>query len=210
MCGRYVITKVNTKTKTIITNNEGVEDIDQFNAHPSALLPIIKKDEDALTLSNFHWGLFPKWAEKIKDFRPLINARVETLAEKITFKSIIAKQRLVVPADGYYEWRKDENNKKTPCYFLKEDQSMMFFAGVYQKNSNTEFAIITTKAEKNIEMVHERMPVILEENKIMEYLTSKDPLKFLENHKSPHLNFHEVSREVNKPSNNYPELINKV
>jgi putative SOS response-associated peptidase YedK len=59
MCGRYAITKAVKKTKSIVQNVEGVEDTDNFNAYPTQLLPIIKKDQDSLTLSNYHWGLIP-------------------------------------------------------------------------------------------------------------------------------------------------------
>ena len=78
MCGRYSITKVVKKTKNIVQNNEGVENSDNYNAYPTQQLPIVKKDEDSLTLTNYHWGLVPKWSEKMTDFRPLNNARLET------------------------------------------------------------------------------------------------------------------------------------
>ena len=70
----------------------------------SQQLPI-KKDEDSLTLTNYHWGLVPKWSEKMTDFRPLNNARLETLMEKRTFSGLIQSQRCFGPADGYYEWK---------------------------------------------------------------------------------------------------------
>ena len=69
MCGRYAITKAVKKTKSIVQNVEGVEDTDNFNAYPTQLLPIIKKDQDNLTLSNYHWGFIPKWSEKMQDTR---------------------------------------------------------------------------------------------------------------------------------------------
>ena len=84
MCGRYAITKAVKKTKSIVQNVKGVEDTDNFNAYPTQLLPIIKKDQDSLSLSNYHWGLIPKWSEKMQDFKPLNNARLETLMKKKT------------------------------------------------------------------------------------------------------------------------------
>ena len=147
MCGRYAVTKAVKKTKNIVQNNEGVEDTDNFSAYPTQQLPIIKKDDDALTLTNYHWGLVPKWSEKMQDFRPLNNARLETLTEKRTFSGLIIKQRCVVPADGYYEWRKNDEGKKFPQFIKREHNEPLFFCGLYQKNTNIEFSIITTAAK---------------------------------------------------------------
>ena len=207
MCGRYAITKAAKKTKNIVQINEGVEDTDNFNAHPTQLLPVIKKDNDSLTLTNYHWGLVPKWSEKMQDFRPLNNARLETLMEKRTFSSLVAKQRCVVPADGYYEWRKNDEGKKFPYFIKREHNETLFFTGLYQKNNNIEFSVITTAAQGELTDIHHRMPVILKEEEIQNYLSAPDPMVFLNSHQNPELVFYEVSRDVNNPSNNNAGLL---
>jgi putative SOS response-associated peptidase YedK len=207
MCGRYAVTKAVKKTKNVVQNNEGVEDTDNFNAYPTQQLPIIKKDDDALTLTNYHWGLVPKWSEKMQDFRPLNNARLETLMEKRTFSGLVAKQRCVVPADGYYEWRKNDEGKKFPQFIKREHNEPLFFCGLYQKNTNIEFSIITTAAKGELADIHHRMPVILKEEEINNYLNAADPMVFLNTHENPELVFYEVSRDVNNPSNNHPGLL---
>lgn len=207
MCGRYAVTKAVKKTKNIVQNNEGVEDTDNFNAYPTQHLPIIKKDDDALTLTNYHWGLIPKWSEKMQDFRPLNNARLETLMEKRTFSGLIIKQRCVVPADGYYEWRKNDEGKKFPQFIKRENNETLFFCGLYQKNTNIEFSIITTAAKGELADIHHRMPVILKEEEINNYLNATDPMVFLNSHENPELVFYEVSRDVNNPSNNHAGLL---
>jgi putative SOS response-associated peptidase YedK len=207
MCGRYAITKAAKKTKNIVQNNEGVEDTDNFNAYPTQLLPVIKKDHDSLTLTNYHWGLVPKWSEKMQDFRPLNNARLETLMEKRTFSSLVAKQRCVVPADGYYEWRKNDEGKKFPYFIKREHNETLFFTGLYQKNNNIEFSVITTAAQGELTNIHHRMPVILKEEEIQNYLNTPDPMVFLNSHQNPELVFYEVSRDVNNPSNNNAGLL---
>jgi len=208
MCGRYVITKAASKTKNIIQKNNGVADEINYNAFPGSVLPVITKEEDQLALHKFHWGLVPKWSEKMKDFKPLNNARLETIHEKVTFKGLIAARRCVVPADGYYEWRKDENDRKVPYYFTGTDLQTLYFAGLYQKNTNTEFSIITTEAKGDVTDIHHRMPVILQEQDIHRYLDLKtDALTLLNVYPGVPLTFNEVSREVNNPANNTPELI---
>ncbi|MGA1292481.1 MAG: SOS response-associated peptidase, partial [Pelagibacteraceae bacterium] len=105
MCGRYVITKPVSKTLDLVKTNIKVEDTDNFNAHPSQKLPVIKSYTNGKALENLEWGLTPSWAKDKKDFKPLINARVETLVEKISFKKLIQTSRCLVVADGYYEWK---------------------------------------------------------------------------------------------------------
>ena len=124
MCGRYVITKPVTKTANIVKTNIKVEDSDNYNAHPTQKLPIIKPYTNGKALEIFEWGLIPEWSKKLKNFKPLINARLETLMEKITFKNLVQTSRCLVIADGYYEWKKEEK-EKIPYYFTKEDNSLM-------------------------------------------------------------------------------------
>lgn len=211
MCGRYVITKALSKTKNLVSKSNNVVDEINYNAFPGSVLPVITKNEDQVVLSKYHWGLVPKWSEKMKDFKPLNNARLETIHEKVTFKGLIASIRCVVPADGYYEWRKGENNRKVPYYFTGTNLQTLYFAGLYQKNINTEFSIITNEAKGDITEIHHRMPVILKEQDINRYLDlTTDALSLLNVYPAVSLTFNEVSREVNNPANNTPELIQSI
>ena len=88
MCGRYVITNAVTKTSKIVKSAIQVEDSENYNAHPYQKLPVIKKYKNGNTLENLKWGLIPSWAKE-KDFKALINARLETIDEKVSFKKLI-------------------------------------------------------------------------------------------------------------------------
>ena len=205
MCGRYVVTKPVTKTVDLVKTNIKVENKDNYNAHPTQKLPIIKSYTNGRALENCNWGLVPSWAKDKKDFRPLINARLETLMEKVSFKKLIQTSRCLVVADGYYEWKR-ENKEKTPYYFTKSDNSLIFFAGIYQNN---QFCIITKEATDAVKDVHHREPIILNEAQIFNYLNiKKEGMNILRSIKPPELIFHEVSKDVNKPVNNDPSLIN--
>ena len=85
MCGRYVITNAVSKTSKMVKTAINVEDSENYNAHPYQNLPVIKKYKNGNTLENLKWGIVPSWAKK-KDFKPLINARLETIVEKVSFK----------------------------------------------------------------------------------------------------------------------------
>jgi len=207
MCGRYVITKPVTKTTDLVKTNIKVENLDNYNAHPGQTLPIIKAYTNGRALESLEWGLKPEWAKNKKDFRPLINARLETLMEKLSFKNLIKTSKCIVIADGYYEWKK-EGTSKSPYYFTREDKDLMFFAGIYEKK---QFCIITKEAQDNVKEVHNREPVIINQSQLINYLNvKKDGYELLQSLKPPKLSYHPISKDVNNPTNNDPVLINKV
>ena len=204
MCGRYVVTKPVTKTVGLVKTNIKVEDTDNYNAHPTQKLPIIKSYTNGKTIEQCSWGMVPSWAQDKKDFKPLINARLETLVEKVSFKRLIQTSRCVIVADGYYEWKRDEK-EKVPYYFTRIDSSLIFLAGIHQNN---QFCIITREATNKIKEIHHREPLIINKEQISNYLdVKKECIDILKSIKAPELKFHEVSRDVNKPINNDSSLI---
>ena len=187
--------------------NIKVEDTENYNAHPSQKLPIIKSYTNGKALELCEWGLVPGWSKKLDKFSPLINARKETLMEKITFKNLIQTSRCVIPADGYYEWKR-EAKTKTPYYFTKEDNGLMFFPGIHQNN---QFCIITREATEKISKIHHREPMIINSSQMNNYLNiKKDGMEILNSIKPPNLKFHEIAKDVNNPFNNDPSIINPV
>jgi len=206
MCGRYVVTRPVSKTEKLVKVSIQVDDNENYNAHPYQKLPVIKKYKNGNTLENLKWGLVPSWA-KDKDFKSLINARLETIDEKVSFKKLIKDYRCVVVADGFYEWKRAEN-LKIPHYFVREDQKPIFFAAIYE---NDQFCLITDQAVDNIKEIHHRQPVILNQTDINKYLNLEiSGSIFLKNYKKPNLTFYQVSKEVNKPTNNTVSLIQKI
>ena len=206
MCGRYVVTNPVSKTNKIVKSAIQIEDNENYNAHPYQKLPVIKKYINGNTLEKLKWGLVPSWSKK-KDFKVLINARLETIDEKISFKKLIKLQRCVAVADGFYEWKREEKNK-TPYFFLREDKKNMYIAGIYENN---EFCLITENASENVKAIHHRQPVILNEGDVNRYLNLElSGSNFLRECKKTKLSFYEVSKEVNKPTNNSISLIQKL
>ena len=126
MCGRFVVTNPVAKTKGIVKTAIKVEDIENYNAHPAQNLPVVKKYTNGNTLELLKWGIIPSWSKK-KDFKPLINARLETIDEKISFKKHIKIHRCVAVADGFYEWKRD-GKEKIPFYFVDLGEEEQRFA----------------------------------------------------------------------------------
>ena len=206
MCGRYVITNPVSKAVKLIKSAIQVEDNENYNAHPYQKLPVIKKYKNGNTLENLKWGLVPSWA-KDKDFKALINARLETIDEKVSFKRLIKDFRCVAVADGFYEWRRLEK-EKIPHYFSREDKKPIFFAGIYESD---QFCLITEEASKSIREIHHRQPMILNQSDVNRYLNLElSGSIFLKECKKPKLIFHEISKDVNKPTNNFVSLIQKI
>ena len=203
MCGRYVVINPVSKTKKIIKSAIQVEDNENYNAHPNQNLPVIKKYKKGNTLENLKWGLVPIWARE-RDFKALFNARLETIDEKVSFKKLIKDFRCVAVADGFYEWKREEK-EKIPNYFVREDKKTIFFAGIYENN---QFCLITEEASENIKEIHHRQPVILNQADINRYLNLElSGSNFLKECKKPNLVFHQVSKDVNQPTNNIASLI---
>ena len=205
MCGRYVVKNPVTKTSTLVKSAIQVEDNENYNAHPYQKLPVIKKYKNGNTLENLKWGLIPGWA-KNKDFKALINARLETIDEKVSFKKLIKVFRCVAVADGFYEWKREEK-EKIPHYFTREDKKPIFFAGIYESD---QFCLITEEAAPNIKDIHHRQPVILNSTDVNRYLNLEvSGSSFLRECKKPNLIFYEVTKDVNKPTNNNASLVKK-
>ena len=206
MCGRYVVTNAITKTKELVKSIIDVKDTDNFNAHPHQKLPVIKSYTNGKTIESLQWGLTHSW-DKEKKIKPLINARLETLKEKISFKDLINNNRCLVVADGYYEWKR-EKIVKQPYYFTRFDNKSMYFAGIYKYH---QFIIITMQANTNAINVHHRQPVIINEKDLNNYFNlKKEGTSFLKFYESPKLIFQPVSKDVNNPLNNTKELIEEL
>ena len=167
MCGRYVVTNAVAKTRGLVKTAIKVEDKENYNAHPYQDLPVIKKYTNGNALENLKWGLVPFWSKE-KEFKPLINARLETIREKVSFKNLIKTNRCVAVADGYYEWKKDYNNK-IPHYLTRSDNQIIFIAAIFQAK---QFCLITQQASENISFIHNRQPVILDEKNLNKYLNA--------------------------------------
>ena len=206
MCGRYVVTNAVVKTIKIVKSAIAVNDTDNYNAHPQQKLPVIKSYTNGKTLESLQWGLTPSWTKE-KEIKPLINARLETLNEKISFKNLINNNRCLVVADGYYEWKREKISKQ-PYYFTRLDNQTMFFAGIYKYH---QFIIITMKANSNVINIHHRQPIIINDKDLNDYFNlKKEGTSFLKSYKAPALKFHHVGKDVNKPTNNARELIEEL
>ena len=207
MCGRFAQTNIIKATSDIVKTVIGkVDSIDNFNISPGQEAAVIKKYSNGRALELGSWSIFPSWAKDKEGFRPLHNTRLESLI-KPYFKRLISTNRLLVPCSYFYEWTKSEENKKIPyCFKLKDDNELMYFAGVFENN---QFSIITREAYGDNAKIHHRQPLIINKSKINDYLNLKNNAQeILQSIKPPDLNFYQIGLEINNPKNNFKELIN--
>ena len=207
MCGRFAQTNIIKATSDIVKTVIGkVDSIDNFNISPGQEAAVIKKYSNGRALELGHWGIFPSWAKDKEGFRPLHNTRLESLV-KPYFKRLISTNRLLVPCSYFYEWSKSKENKKIPyCFKLKDNNDLMYFAGIFENN---QFSIITREADGENAKIHHRQPLIINKSKINDYLNLKNNAQeILQSIKPPDLNFYQIGLEINNPKNNFKELIN--
>ncbi len=190
----------------------------RYNCAPSQILAVIsniKPDE----LSSYKWGLIPFWAKDKSIGNKMINAKAETITEKASFKNSFKRKRCLVLSDGFYEWEKINPKEKTPYRIKMEDDSLFAMAGLWDSWKNEEgnyinsFTIITTTPNELMENIHQRMPVILERKDEQNWLHDNNPdiLKtLLKPLAAESMTAYPISKLVNSPANDSPEILNPV
>ncbi len=174
MCGRYTLTDPDPRRiRARFGLDESVElqEEARYNIAPTdPVLAIRRADTGAREAGRLRWGLVPgRWAER-RSGPPLINARAETLRSQPAFGESFRARRCLIPADGFYEWRRDERGK-TPVWVSRADGDLFAFAGIWSalptRDGSGELhscAIVTCEPNELIRPVHDRMPVILRED----------------------------------------------
>ncbi len=220
MCGRFsrkaTLQAIVDEFEIAEVNGEFVP---SYNIAPGQDVAVILKN-DTRKLGLLKWGLIPSWSKDPKIGNRMINARAETLAEKPSFKHPVRRKRCLIVADGFYEWKK-EGKQKIPMYIFLKDQKPFVFAGLWDTWTSPEgkkvstCTIITTEPNKFMEKIHNRMPVILPRDHIDIWLNREVQdehrvLPLLKPYPEKEMDAYEVSRMVNSPKNNSPQVIQKV
>ena len=214
MCGRFTSYKNLNKLKNIFNITNSDFNITQsYNISPGQNVKIILsyKLENYLLESN--WG-YTFINSNTQNKQMVINSRIETINSKLLFKDSFLKRKCIIPANGYFEWSQKEGEKK-PYLIKLGDGELIYFAGVWRKEKYNDdkrrvFSIITKAANKKINEIHHRMPVVLNANNAQDYLETKDNNLIFDNFEDVDLNFSEVSKYVNNPKNNDEKCITTI
>jgi putative SOS response-associated peptidase YedK len=193
----------------------------RYNIAPSQEVPVIIRNGGKNELKIMRWGLVPSWAPDRSIANRMINARAETISEKPSFRSLVERQRCLIPADGFYEWRR-EGNSKVPVWFHLKKKEPFAFAGLWDVWRDMEgemlhsFTIITIVPNALLRRVHNRMPVIFDPLQARQWLDPRlstraaDIAAVLAPCPSELMESHDVSPLVNKPEFDSSDCINPV
>lgn len=221
MCGRYTQRAKLKQLAELFKLFDAIADsiVPRYNIAPSQDVLAIR-ETDSRELVELKWGLVPSWAKDPKIGNRMINARGETVREKPSFRSAFKRRRCLVPADGFYEWKKTGAKTKQPFFVhLKHDQPFAF-AGLWEHwEGDGEIiescTIITTDANELMKPIHERMPVILPVEAYDEWLdpenqATEDLPRLLVPYPTDEMEAHRISTYVNSPRNQGLECIEEV
>jgi putative SOS response-associated peptidase YedK len=220
MCGRYASTLPPEMMVELFRLLKSVDMVPRFNIAPTQPIVAIWEQEGRREARFARWGLVPGWVKDPREFPLLVNARVETMAEKPAFRDALKHGRCIIPASGYYEWHTNPDKSKQPYYITMEDNQPMALAGLYASwmGPNGEeidsVATITVAANAQLSEIHDRMPAILRGDEIEDWLNVRDvrareaaqlalPLE------DGALKFHPVSTRVNSARDDDPGLIER-
>jgi len=192
----------------------------RYNVAPTQLVAIVRlrPNDPQRTLVFAKWGLIPSWAKDRSVGPKLINARAETVAEKPAFRAAFKYRRCLIPADGFYEWKRQPKKGKQPYLITAADGEPFAFAGLWEhwKSPDDEViescAILTTDSNELVRALHDRMPVIVQEKDYDLWLDPdvKDPklLKpLLQSYPSDRMRSRPVSTRVNKADYDAPDCV---
>jgi putative SOS response-associated peptidase YedK len=144
--------------------------VPRFNVAPTQEHPILRRGPGGLELHQHRWGLLPRWARDRKGAARMINARSDTLFEKPAYRDAARRRRCLVPATGFYEWRKEypKGEPRLPFHLTPTAGAILALGGIWEEWDDPEsgervptFSVVTTDANKDLEFFHDRMPVLL-------------------------------------------------
>jgi len=217
MCGRFALV-TEKKILEMLYQLEIRDDfIPRYNIAPSQNILALRLSpgHGKREFTDLKWGLVPFWAKDASIGSRMINARSETAAEKPSFRDAFKKRRLLIPASGFFEWKK-EGGAKQPYYIYQKNGQPFSLAGLWERWEKGEeplesCTILTTGPNSLIASLHDRMPVIISPRDFEKWLDpqtgSAELLHLLKSYPPEEMAAHPVSPAVNKPTNNSPELI---
>lgn len=217
MCGRFAAQLPPEFIRRLFrTHGELPNVAANWNVAPTDPAMVIRLNPDTRerSLDVLRWGLVPYFTKDLKKAQRPINARAESLASSAMFKAALARRRCIVPADAFYEWKTVQDGKQ-PYAIARADGTPLALAGLWEgwRDPSGEilrsFTIVTTKANAEMGRLHDRMPVILEEEDWRAWLgeVPRDPTELLRPAADGILRLWPVSRAVNSVRNNGPELL---
>lgn len=186
MCGRFGFNATKQLIEAFLGAEFMAEFLPRFNIAPMQDIWALRLTEQGQRqLALLRWGLVPAWAKDDTLAAKMINARSETVADKPAFRSALKHRRCIVPASGFYEWKK-QGKQKLPHYFKPKDGGLLAFAGLWERwtaptgQPLETCTILTTEANALVKPLHDRMPVVLQRDALGAWLAQDTPAASLQ------------------------------
>ena len=219
MCGRFTQMMSWSQVHELYRHKEPAAPVGlaaRYNGAPTQDFAACRLDKDGRrTVVKLRWGLVPSWAKDVRIGFRLINARSETVHSKPSFASAFRSRRCLVPANGWFEWRKEGRNKQ-PYFLALADGSPLSFAGLWERwsspaDARETFTIVTTAASPGLADIHHRQPAIVDPARFGDWLDPTSSVSsLLDLVREPYAGPYEkrpVSTRVNNVRHNYPEIL---
>jgi putative SOS response-associated peptidase YedK len=217
MCGRYCITSAPAAIRALFAYRERPNFPPRYNVAPTQPVPIVRMVEGERQFALVRWGLIPAWVKDPRDYSLLINARAESVNDKPAFRNAMKRRRCLLPADGFYEWKR-EGGANRPYFARPVTGDPIAFAGLWESwiGPNGEemetAAIVTTVANSTMASVHHRAPVIVPPEQFDFWLDCKTvdetmAVELLVPAPESLMEVYEISPAVNKVANDSSVLL---
>lgn len=190
----------------------------RYNVTPGQAVAVVREHDGRRRLDALQWGLVPFWAKDAGIGRRLINARLDSVAEKPAFREAWARRRCLIPASGFYEWGEAKGGRKRPYFIRPGDEPLFALAGLWERWRTASgekletCVIVTTDANAQLLAVHDRMPLLIPRDAQALWLDPRtgpgDVLKIAQ--RPPPLDVVPVGFAVNDPRNDDETLITPV
>jgi len=218
MCGRFSLAVDPAVLLELFPGLEVPGDyVARYNIAPTQNVLAVVNGKHGVKMESLRWGLIPSWAKDMKMGASMINARAESLHEKPAFRSAYQRRRCLIPADGFYEWKKLDEKTKQPMRIHMKDGEPFAFAGLWEywapKDGEGVLSctIVTTESNALLREVHDRMPVIVPPEEFERWLDpSRDAADLLKPFPAERLAMYPVSRMVNSARIDVPECAKPV
>jgi putative SOS response-associated peptidase YedK len=220
MCGRFILKTPFSELVRLYNLTNSVNLAPRYNVAPTQDVAVVRSSaEQGRTLAMVRWGLVPWWAKDLKMGASMINAQGETIATKPAFREAFQSRRCIVPADGFYEWKKLDAKRRQPYAIMPRDGGLFSFAGLWERwrdrasgETVQSCTIVTTQPNELCAPIHNRMPAILPQGAWGQWLgekpaSSNELLALLSSYPAEAMTAFAIGPRVGKVNNEGPELI---
>ena len=220
MCGRYTITSAPEAIRALFRYEEEPQFPPRYNIAPTQPIPVVRLIDGRRHFALVRWGLLPSWVKDPSGFSLLINARGESVCEKPAFRAAMKHRRCLIPTDGFYEWQAGARGKQ-PFYIRTKSGQPVAFAGLWETwtGPNGEevdtAAIVTTRANRTLSHLHDRMPVVVPAEAFDLWLDcmnvdARTAEALIMPAPEDQFEFWPVSQLVNRTANDGPKLLDRI